>query len=207
MKFVWIAVAIGGVAAGGWYYSKQAKPQSASNTADTTERATTTTAENRNIRFMVSAAGEITPAEQISVRPEINGKIASLTVDIGDVIKKGEVFFTMDDRDLQIERESQDKEIERAKVQLGQAERNYLRNKQLFEEKLVSQEVYEDYRTQYELSKNSLSKAEKALARLAAVAETDKNCFPALLEAAEVCSLGQISGCLQEVVGRFRPMV
>jgi len=50
-------------------------------------------------------------------------------------------------------------------------------------------------------------KAEQALAKLAAVVETDKNCFPALLEAAEVCSLGQISDCLQEVVGRFRPMV
>lgn len=49
--------------------------------------------------------------------------------------------------------------------------------------------------------------AEAALEKLAAVVETDKNCFPALLEAAEVCSLGQISGCLQEVVGRFRPMV
>ncbi len=51
------------------------------------------------------------------------------------------------------------------------------------------------------------AKAGKALDKLAAVVETDANCFPALLEAAEVCSLGQISGCLQEVVGRFRPMV
>jgi len=50
-------------------------------------------------------------------------------------------------------------------------------------------------------------KAEQALAKLAAVVETEENCFPALLEAAEVCSLGQISNCLQEVVGRFRPMV
>jgi methylmalonyl-CoA mutase cobalamin-binding domain/chain len=50
-------------------------------------------------------------------------------------------------------------------------------------------------------------KAEQALAKLAAVVETEENCFPALLEAAEVCSLGQISDCLQEVVGRFRPMV
>ena len=50
-------------------------------------------------------------------------------------------------------------------------------------------------------------KAEQALAKLAAIVETDENCFPALLEAAEVCSLGQISDCLQEVVGRFRPMV
>jgi methylmalonyl-CoA mutase len=44
-------------------------------------------------------------------------------------------------------------------------------------------------------------KAEAALAKLAAVVETQENCFPALLEAAEVCSLGQISNCLQEVVG------
>jgi methylmalonyl-CoA mutase cobalamin-binding domain/chain len=50
-------------------------------------------------------------------------------------------------------------------------------------------------------------KAEQALAKLAAVVDTEENCFPALLEAAEVCSLGQISNCLQEVVGRFRPMV
>jgi methylmalonyl-CoA mutase cobalamin-binding domain/chain len=50
-------------------------------------------------------------------------------------------------------------------------------------------------------------KAEPALAKLAAIVETDENCFPALLEAAEVCSLGQITGRLQEIVGRFRPMV
>ncbi|MEY2547166.1 MAG: hypothetical protein QOG48_2283 [Verrucomicrobiota bacterium] len=51
------------------------------------------------------------------------------------------------------------------------------------------------------------AKAQKALDKLAAVVETDDNSFPALLEAAEVCSLGQISERLQEVVGHFRPMV
>jgi methylmalonyl-CoA mutase len=50
-------------------------------------------------------------------------------------------------------------------------------------------------------------KAEKALEKLAAVVETEENCFPAMMEAAEVCSLGQITERLQEVVGRFRPMV
>jgi len=42
---------------------------------------------------------------------------------------------------------------------------------------------------------------------LGAVVERGENCFPALLEAVEVCSLGQITGQLQEIVGRFRPMV
>jgi methylmalonyl-CoA mutase N-terminal domain/subunit len=43
--------------------------------------------------------------------------------------------------------------------------------------------------------------------KLASTAERSENVFPVLLEAAEVCSLGQITGRLQEVVGRFRPMV
>src|SRR5437879_12576383 len=55
--------------------------------------------------------------------------------------------------------------------------------------------------------KKNAEKSKRALEKLAAVAESGKNCFPALLDAVEVCSLGQITGRLQEVVGRFRPMV
>ena len=55
--------------------------------------------------------------------------------------------------------------------------------------------------------KKNAEKSKRALDKLAAVAESGKNCFPALLDASEVCSLGQITGRLQEVVGRFRPMV
>jgi methylmalonyl-CoA mutase len=55
--------------------------------------------------------------------------------------------------------------------------------------------------------KKNADKAKRALDKLADVVEHGENCFPMLLEAAEVCSLGQISGRLQEVVGRFRPMV
>jgi methylmalonyl-CoA mutase len=55
--------------------------------------------------------------------------------------------------------------------------------------------------------KKNAGKAEKALDRLASIVESGENTFPALLEAVEVCSLGQITNRLQEVVGRFRPMV
>jgi methylmalonyl-CoA mutase len=55
--------------------------------------------------------------------------------------------------------------------------------------------------------KKNAEKAKRALAKLTDVIERGENCFPALLEAVEVCSLGQITSRLQEVVGRFRPMV
>jgi len=55
--------------------------------------------------------------------------------------------------------------------------------------------------------KKNAENARRALDKLAKLADAGENIFPALLEAAEVCSLGQITGRLQEVVGRFRPMV
>src|SRR6266576_3010206 len=55
--------------------------------------------------------------------------------------------------------------------------------------------------------KKNAEKSKRALDKLGAVVERGENCFPALLEAVEVCSLGQITGRLQEIVGRFRPMV
>jgi methylmalonyl-CoA mutase len=55
--------------------------------------------------------------------------------------------------------------------------------------------------------KRNAAKAERALNELTEVVESGKNFFPMLIETVEVCSLGQITGRLQEVVGRFRPMV
>jgi methylmalonyl-CoA mutase len=55
--------------------------------------------------------------------------------------------------------------------------------------------------------KKNADKAKRTLDKLADAVERGENCFSMLLEAAEVCSLGQITGRLQEVVGRFRPMV
>ncbi len=55
--------------------------------------------------------------------------------------------------------------------------------------------------------KRNAAKSERALDKLVEVVESGKNCFPALIETVEYCSLGQITGRLQEVVGHFRPMV
>ncbi len=49
--------------------------------------------------------------------------------------------------------------------------------------------------------------AREALARLGAVVDRGGNVFAELLNTVEVCSLGQITQCMQERVGRFRPMV
>jgi RND family efflux transporter MFP subunit len=159
----WIIVVAVLLIAGIWAFPKWKERQAAGEVKNSVARPTTAQVETRNIRFAVSAAGEIGPAEQVSVRPEVNGKIDQLPVDIGDAVKRGELLFTLDDRDLQIEKSSQEKEIERASLQLLQAERNFRRSEQLFEENLISLELFEESKTVYDLSRNTLDRAQKTL--------------------------------------------
>jgi RND family efflux transporter MFP subunit len=152
-----VLVCLGG---GVWFLAGRRASEASTSTS---ARPTTAVVESRDIHFSINAAGEIGPADQVSVRPEVNGRILELPVDIGDSVERGQLLFKLDDRDLQIEKESQDKDIERVKLEIEQAERNYVRSKALYEESLISKELYEDAKTQYELAKNALAQSEKAL--------------------------------------------
>lgn len=147
--------------AGGGYFVWSKVPRTVD--APGADRPKTAVAEARNIEFAISAAGDIGPADQVSVRPEVNGRIAELPVDIGDKVKKGELLCSLDDRDLRIERLQRQAEIDGAKVQLIKAQRNFNRSKELYEDELVSKEIYEDTRTEFELASNTLARANASL--------------------------------------------
>lgn len=163
MKALGTLLVIALLAVGGWRYWQQRQEAGESAATGTASRPSTAEIETRDIRFAVSAAGEITPAEQVSVRPEVNGKIEVLTVDVGDTVLKDQLLFKLDDRELQTEKQSQETAVARAMLEIEQAERNYERSKELFEGKLISQELFEDSKTAYELTKNSLDRAQRSL--------------------------------------------
>jgi len=127
-------------------------------------RPTTSPVIQTNISFGVNAAGEIGPAEQVSVRPQVNGIIKSMPVDIGDTVKSGDPLFTLDDQDLQTQRSTKLIEIEATKLQLVKAERDMHRSEQLFQNKLISVELYDDTRTTYELARNTVEQRSKEIA-------------------------------------------
>lgn len=162
MKWIITAIVIAALGGGGYWVYRQrgdAKPGAAAATA----RPTTATVEKRDIRFEITAAGDIGPADQVSVRSEVNGRIVELPVDIGDKVKKGDLLCRLDDKDLQIERSQRLIEIDGARLQLQKAKRNYDRQKQLLEKSLVSQEVFDDSKTEFDLATNAIDRAEQSL--------------------------------------------
>ena len=161
MRIVLTLVLIAALGVGGyflWRYSSRRDQNGGDE-----RHPTSAVVEARDINFAVTVAGEIAPAEQVSVRPEINGRIATLSVDIGDRAKKGSVLFTLDDKELQQEKSSRLVEVDRARLQLEQSQRNFSRNRQLHQEQLISQELYEGSRTELELASNTLQRAQRDL--------------------------------------------
>jgi HlyD family secretion protein len=161
MKFFVSLIVVLGMGGGGYFLWKKSPDQNAANQGPV--RPDTAVVELRDIQFAVSAAGDIGPADQVSVRPEINGRIEELPVDIGDKVKKGDLLCRLDDRDLQIERAQRLTDIDGARLQLQKAGRNFNRSKQLFSDKLISQEVFDDSKTDYDLATNAVDRAEQAL--------------------------------------------
>jgi len=163
-KWIIILLVVGVVAVVA--YKKLPALSSKAEVSSIDQRPKTAVVEQRDIRFSVPAAGEISPAEQVSVKPEINGRIEILPVDIGDEVKKGQILFTLDDKELRNEKASRQTEIERAKLQLQQAERNYKRAAELSDLNLISKELFENSKTDFDLAKNALERSQRELAIL-----------------------------------------
>jgi membrane fusion protein, macrolide-specific efflux system len=171
----WLLVACG--LAGGTYWAwrqyshSNGAWKSAGLVATTKPRSpTTAVVAARDINFAITAAGEIGPLDAVSVRPEVGGLISKLTLDIGDKVKKGDVLFELDDKDLQTEKSSRKTEIagarlavETQRILLERSQLNFDRVKELFGNHLVSQEVFDNARIEHELAKNSRDIAENRL--------------------------------------------
>ena len=156
--------------AGGGYWAWQRHPEKiafgksrAVAVAKKPGPSTTAVVATRDISFAITAAGEIGPLDSVSVRPEVGGLISKLTLDIGDKVKKGDVLFELDDKDLQTEKTSRKTEIAGAKLAvqtqtllLEKSKLNIERVKELFGNKLVAQEIFDNARLDYELQKNNL---------------------------------------------------
>ncbi len=144
-KWLFLTTILGGVCLGLYFWINHQKPTPA---ALVSTNSTTATIAPRSIHFVLNAAGDIGPADQVSVRPEINGLVSELPVDIGDTVKKGDLLFALNDRDLQTERSSRLTDIDGSKLQVEKTRRYYERGEKLYANKLISQEVYEDTRTE-----------------------------------------------------------
>ncbi len=118
----------------------------------------------RNITEIVTASGKVYPEIEVKISPDISGEIVELTVEEGDSVKKGQVLakiyadiYTTQRNQAEAVVNQQQAQVENAsaslkavKARLDQAERQYKRQKQLFDEKVISRLEFETAENAYQ---------------------------------------------------------
>jgi len=114
----------------------------------------------RNLIETVEANGKIQPVTQVVISPEVAGEITALPVKEGDQVKKGDLLVQIKPDNYAASRNSADASYKSAtagknlaQAQLDKAEAEFKRNQELFDHKLVSDSVYLDFKTTYEVAK------------------------------------------------------
>jgi RND family efflux transporter MFP subunit len=160
MKRFLILLIIVAVCAGGWFAYTHGP--GASDKESIPEKFLAR-AEKRDIDSTIEVTGDVTPAFQLDVKPEVGGKLKALHVEPGDKVKEGQVLVEVDDSDLLTEKDSALTEIEGAKLEMEKAKKNFARAKELFDQKLISLEVFDNLSSEFAVGENNLVKAQRKL--------------------------------------------
>ncbi len=91
--------------------------------------------------------------EEANIVSKVRGIIQEINVEEGDEVRTGQVIAKIEDDQYRIE-------AERAKATLDRMNNEFQRNKELFEKELISAEVYENSRFEYEAQKSAYELAE-----------------------------------------------
>ncbi len=116
-----------------------------------------------NVEPKLLLSGEITPAFQVEVKPEVGGKVRKIYVVPGQTVSKGDRLVTIDDTDILTEKASAETEIEGASLAVEKTRGNYARARALFDQKLISKEVFANLEADFKISENTLEKARRKL--------------------------------------------
>ena len=139
----------------GWLHLPAAKPEASGNP--------TATATVDDVEPKLLLSGEITPAFQVDVKSEVGGKVKKISVVPGQTVSKGDELATIDDTDLLNEKASAQTEIDGAQLAVAKTRGNYDRAHALFDQKLISKEVFANLEADFKISENTLEKAQRKL--------------------------------------------
>lgn len=158
-KFYWIigiVILLAGVVLG-WIFLKK--------TTNGEYQWKTAVAEQGDLRVTVTATGSLQAVTTVQVGTQVSGTISKIMVDFNDYVKQGQVIAVLDTTYLAQAVEDASASLQRADIQVNQTKREHERNKQLFEQKVISESEYDVALSSYETAVSSARSARASLTR------------------------------------------
>ncbi len=121
------------------------------------------TVERGNLEVLVSANGVVEPINRVEIKSKASGQIEEMTVEEGDVLRRGGLIARLDQSVARNELEQARADLMVAEANLTQAQNNMERSIQLFERGLISAEEMDRVRVEEVRARSQLVRAKSAL--------------------------------------------
>jgi HlyD family secretion protein len=171
-KWIWILVGLGVLIVALLGLKKAGVLGKDEGTKVSTEKVT-----RKSITEVVTASGKVYPEIEVKISPDVSGEIVELTVMEGDSVKKGQLLARVYADILATQRDQAAATVNQQQAQVGnvtasldafkarveQAERQYQRQKKLFEDKVISRLEFEQAENAYLTAKADYNAASKSI--------------------------------------------
>ncbi len=135
------------------------------NTKEKMEEYQTTPVKKRTISSSVIATGIVKPqtGAEVKVGSRISGIVKELNVNVGDIVKKGDLLAKLEETELRAEYNQSLANLENATTVLKYAKIEMDRQQKLLEKNFISQQNYDNAVREYELALTGKKQAEANL--------------------------------------------
>ncbi len=119
--------------------------------------------QKRDIALTTVLTGKIVPRNEVNIKPQINGIIAEIFKEAGQMVQQGEVIARLTVIPDMNSLSAAQSRVRLSEINLKQAKTNFEREKALFEKNLISAEEYEKVEQQLSQAKEEYAASQESL--------------------------------------------
>ena len=151
--------------AAAWWWWASTRPIANATTARTASppvSVTTAIVKQQDLPVSVIANGSVVALQAVDIRSQISSVIQSIHVAEGQAVGKGALLFVLDARTEQANLRKAEAQVLKSKSDLANAERNLIRQRELFQQKFISQSALDTAINQADVLKGQIAVDEGA---------------------------------------------
>jgi len=146
--FIVFAAAVAGIAAWWWIGSNKSRDAQAARKGPGAITVVTARAESRDIPVKIKANGTVTALQSVDLRAQVTSTVREVHIREGQSVRQGELLFSLDARTEEANLKKSLAQVEKDRADLATAQRNLARQRELFEQKFISQSALDAVQNQ-----------------------------------------------------------